>query len=97
MRQAGEVAHADVIAGPDGRSKGFGVVQFETAAAARKAIRDLNDTDFQGRQLRVSMSNRGAGGAGAGGGGARFILCGGSVLRLRRPCLRIRAERRFGR
>lgn len=30
MRSAGEVTHADVLSGPDGRSKGFGLVEFQS-------------------------------------------------------------------
>jgi RNA recognition motif-containing protein len=37
-----------------GRSKGFGFVSMNDDAAAMKAIEELNDKDFEGRQIRVN-------------------------------------------
>lgn len=54
MKDSGEeVVRADVITGPDGRSKGCGVVEFATAEGAQKAIASLNETELHGRQIFV--------------------------------------------
>jgi len=53
MRQAGEVAHAEIICEPSGRSKGCGVVEFSTEEAAQEAISTLTDTDLKGRMIFV--------------------------------------------
>lgn len=53
MRAAGEVVHADVVMGPDGRSKGFGVVQFASAGVAAQAIASLNGRDLKGRPMML--------------------------------------------
>lgn len=56
-----------------GRSKGFGFIEMGTAAEARAAIETLNNTDFDGRPLRVNeakpQKKRNAGGRGGYGGG----------------------------
>lgn len=59
----GEVLRADVMTGPDGRSKGCGVVEFATIEGAQKAILTLNDTELHGRQIFV-REDREAGGQG---------------------------------
>jgi RNA recognition motif-containing protein len=48
-----EVVRADVMTGPDGRSKGCGVVEFATVEGAQKAVATLNDTELNGRQIFV--------------------------------------------
>eukprot|EP00930_Biecheleria_cincta_P075843 TRINITY_DN63048_c0_g1_i1.p2 TRINITY_DN63048_c0_g1~~TRINITY_DN63048_c0_g1_i1.p2 ORF type:complete len:323 (+),score=64.82 TRINITY_DN63048_c0_g1_i1:44-1012(+) len=55
MRQAGDVLHCDIIAEPGtaNGSKGCGLVEFATAADARRAIRELSDTMLRGRQIFV--------------------------------------------
>lgn len=53
MRQAGEVAFARVMMGADGRSKGCGVVEYESADDAAEAIRTLHDSDLKGRAIFV--------------------------------------------
>lgn len=73
MREIGPVAHADVLLGRDGRSKGCGVVEYQNADDARAAIRKLNDVVLMGRPVfvredRESESRIGfSGGRGAGG------------------------------
>ena len=37
-----------------GRSKGFGFVTIPDEAAAKKAIEEMNEKDFEGRALKVS-------------------------------------------
>ena len=49
----GPVAHADVLLGSDGRSKGCGVVEFERAEDAKAAIRKMNDVVLHGRPVFV--------------------------------------------
>ncbi len=58
FRQCGDVVHADVIEGPDGRKKGFGTVRFSKATDASKAIETLNGVELQGRQLEVRHDNK---------------------------------------
>ncbi|KAF9437608.1 hypothetical protein BGZ76_000065 [Entomortierella beljakovae] len=53
MREIGPVAHADVLLGRDGRSKGCGVVEYQFADDARTAIRKLNDIVLMGRPVFV--------------------------------------------
>ena len=53
MRDAGEVVHADVLKYQDGRSSGGGIVEYATVAAAKKAIRELTDTELDGRPIFV--------------------------------------------
>ncbi|KAF8923482.1 hypothetical protein BGZ58_002901 [Dissophora ornata] len=49
----GPVAHADVLLGSDGRSKGCGVVEYQNADDAKEAIRKLNDVMLLGRPVFV--------------------------------------------
>ncbi len=51
----GEVKSAKIIMDREtGRSKGFGFVEMETATAGNEAIEALNDSDCEGRSLRVN-------------------------------------------
>ena len=56
-----------------GRSKGFGFIEMGSEAETQAAIETLNDTDFDGRPLRVNeakpQKKRNAGGRGGYGGG----------------------------
>ncbi|MEM9882108.1 MAG: RNA-binding protein [Planctomycetota bacterium] len=56
-----------------GRSRGFGFVTFSDAEAGKKAIEDLHEQDFEGRNLVVNEARpreeRPAGSYGGGGGG----------------------------
>lgn len=62
MREAGEVTRADIMTGPDGRSKGCGIVEYATEEEAKKAVETLNDTELNGRQIfvREDREERGA-------------------------------------
>lgn len=40
-----------------GRSKGFGFVEMATNSAADAAIKGLNDTNFNGRRIKVNAAN----------------------------------------
>ena len=63
----GAVREVTVIEG-----KGFGFVEYETDEAAQLAIDNLNQTDVDGREIRVDVAHerpsRGGGGGGGGGG-----------------------------
>ena len=53
-----------------GRSRGFGFVTFDNSESANAAITGLNDTELDGRRIKVNYANaRPSGGAGGGGGG----------------------------
>jgi RNA recognition motif-containing protein len=68
-----EVARADILASPDGRSKGCGIVELTSAEEAQKALL-LNDTDLMGRQIFVREDRENGSGGGyytqKSGGGA---------------------------
>jgi len=55
MRAAGPVVHCDVLAAPGttNGSKGCGLVEFRDAASARRATRELTDTEIHGRLIFV--------------------------------------------
>ena len=70
--QCGEVTDAKVIMEREtGRSRGFGFVTFADAETAAKAREELNNSDLDGRSIRVDTAterpNRGGGGGGGGG------------------------------
>jgi len=78
MRQAGEVAYAEVMSESDGRSKGCGIVEFASAEEAQEAISTLTDSELKGRMIFVREDREtasgggeksGGGGGGSGGGG----------------------------
>ena len=49
----------EVFTGKDkftGRSKGFAFVTLESDAMAKKAVEELNGTDFAGRPLKVAIA-----------------------------------------
>lgn len=74
MRAAGDVSYANIFEYPDGKSKGCGLVEFETAAGAKNAIETLHDTVLDGRPIfvREDREARGNFNYGGGGGGRRF-------------------------
>ncbi len=76
FEQHGEVSSATVIIDKfTGRSKGFGFVEMPDQGAAESAVNALNETDCEGRNLRVNEArpreDRPRGGGGGGGGGGR--------------------------
>lgn len=76
LRQAfesfGSVREAKVIVDREtGRSRGFGFVTFEAEADAQAAIKGLDGSSLDGRNIRVNEAEDRRGGGGAGGGGFR--------------------------
>lgn len=55
FRSCGEVIRADVMAGPDGRSKGIGTIIFESEEQAGIAIEQLNGAELDGRVIEVRL------------------------------------------
>ena len=53
MRDAGEVSFAEVMMEGQGRSKGCGIVEFETVEGAEAAITTMTDTELNGRAIFV--------------------------------------------
>jgi RNA recognition motif-containing protein len=65
----GTVSSVNVITDREtGRPRGFAFVEMEDAGAADKAIRELDGTDFGGRNIRVNEAQERRGGGGGGGG-----------------------------
>lgn len=68
--QAGQVQSATVITDKfSGQSRGFGFVEMSTSEEAADAIRQFNDTELKGRNIKVNEakpreSNFGGGGRG---------------------------------
>ncbi len=69
-----------------GRKKGFAFVSLDTAEAANKAIEALDQTELEGRTIRVNISrpreDRGPSGGGGGGPGGAFNASGNSEVKL---------------
>lgn len=64
----GAVDSAVVVTDRDsGRSRGFGFVEMTTTEEASEAVRRLNATELDGRQIKVEIAKP----AGSGGGGGR--------------------------
>lgn len=86
MKSTGlDVARANIMTTPDGRSRGCGIVEFVTPEGAQQAVLTLNDTELNGRQIFVredredknsggtfAANNRGGGVGGSQGQGHRF-------------------------
>jgi RNA recognition motif-containing protein len=70
MQAAGDVRSARVTRYPDGRSKGWGLVDFVDASSAADVIANYNDVELMGRKIFIREDrDTGAGGEGGGGGG----------------------------
>ena len=63
MRSVGNVVHADVLKRRDGKSSGAGIVEYESFREAKRAIRELNDTEIDGRNILVREDREGSDGA----------------------------------
>jgi len=53
FKEAGNVVYADVFRDSDGRSKGCGIVEFETPEDAAEAVKKLHDSKLDGRPIFV--------------------------------------------
>ncbi|KAG2501832.1 hypothetical protein HYH03_000331 [Edaphochlamys debaryana] len=53
FREAGNVVYTNVMRDDDGRSKGWGIVEFETPEEALHAIQTLNGAELGGRRILV--------------------------------------------
>jgi RNA recognition motif-containing protein len=79
FEQAGSVVKCELVLDKfTSRSRGFAFVEMSSHAEAQKAVDMFNDTDMQGRNLRVNIarpreerSGSGPRGGGGGGGGYR--------------------------
>ena len=60
FRQAGEVLHADIMLGADGRSKGCGLVTFANPHDAARAISTLHDSVLHSRSIFVREDRKAA-------------------------------------
>ncbi|MDF1813266.1 MAG: RNA-binding protein [Verrucomicrobiales bacterium] len=78
--QYGAVVNANIIMDREtGQSKGFGFIEMENSEEGDQAIRELDGSDVEGRNIKVNEArpreeNRGGGGGGGGyrgGGGGR--------------------------
>ena len=49
----GEITSAVVAKGEDGKSKGYGFVNFKDTTAAEEAVKELHDSDYSGKKLFV--------------------------------------------
>lgn len=58
FNQYGKVTSAAVQVDEEGKSKGFGFVNFETHEEAQKAVDALHDTEINGRKLFVSRAQK---------------------------------------
>jgi RNA recognition motif-containing protein len=59
------------------RSRGFGFVTYHTEEEAHAAINGMNDTELDGRRIRVNIANaRSSGGGGGGGGPSKKYISG---------------------
>ena len=53
FKSAGDVAYADVMREPGGRSKGCGIVEFTNSRDAQNAIATMHNTELDGRLIFV--------------------------------------------
>ena len=68
--QYGEVTSAYIINDREtGRSRGFGFVEMPNDEEGQKAIDALNETEFEGKNIAISVARGGGYGGGNRGGG----------------------------
>eukprot|EP01024_Parvocaulis_polyphysoides_P035245 TRINITY_DN311_c1_g3_i1.p3 TRINITY_DN311_c1_g3~~TRINITY_DN311_c1_g3_i1.p3 ORF type:complete len:119 (-),score=20.46 TRINITY_DN311_c1_g3_i1:97-453(-) len=70
FRKCGTVVYANVIQDRDGRSRGWGIVEFETPEEAVTAVTEMNGVEIAGRQVivREDREDRDLREGGGGGG-----------------------------
>ena len=82
--QFGTISRAAIITDREtGRSRGFGFVEMENDEEGKKAIAEMNEKEFNGRNLTVNEARpraprTGGGGYGGGSGGGGDGYSGGS-------------------
>ncbi|GAA5813447.1 hypothetical protein MFLAVUS_006925 [Mucor flavus] len=73
FEEFGTVDEAIVVKDRDtGRSRGFGFIRYTNDDDATKAVEAMNDTEFDGRRIRVDKATDRASGGGSGGGGGGY-------------------------
>lgn len=72
MRQAGNVDQATILTGSDGESIGCGVVVYQRPQEAARAIRELGNSELNGRPIYVREDRMQAGGGRHGGRGRGY-------------------------
>merc|ERR1712038_2252438 len=76
MRRAGNIDQANILQSDDGRSKGCGIVVYQNARDASRAIRELQNSVLHGRPIFVREDREQGGRRSAGGaGGAPSAGC----------------------
>mmetsp|Transcript_23561 Transcript_23561/g.49859 ORF Transcript_23561/g.49859 Transcript_23561/m.49859 type:complete len:471 (+) Transcript_23561:234-1646(+) len=91
MRAAGNVDKADILKSEDGRSKGCGIVLYQKSHEAARAIRELQNTELNGRPIFVredreqGHGHHGGGGYHRGGHGGHHHMGGGYHHQQQRP------------
>merc|ERR1712038_386186 len=71
MRRAGNIDQANILQSDDGRSKGCGIVVYQNARDASRAIRELQNSVLHGRPIFVREDREQGGGGHGGRGGGR--------------------------
>jgi RNA recognition motif-containing protein len=72
FEEYGEVSSAKIISDRETRrSKGYGFVEMATEEDGQRAIEELNDAEYDGRTLSVSVARPRTERTGGGGGGNR--------------------------
>mmetsp|Transcript_7121 Transcript_7121/g.11629 ORF Transcript_7121/g.11629 Transcript_7121/m.11629 type:complete len:487 (-) Transcript_7121:166-1626(-) len=64
MRRVGNIDKADILQGNDGRSKGCGIVIYQNPKEAQRAIRELQNSELNGRPIFVREDRESSGGGG---------------------------------
>ena len=97
FEQFGEVVSVKIVTDQaSGRSKGFGFVEMKDENAGNESVRQLNETPFLNRPLRVSPARQEQGprqgGGGGGGGRPSFGSRGRQEGSFRRPYREFRGD-----
>ena len=58
FQKFGRIEHAEIVTGPNGRSKGYGLIQFVHATDAQEAMKKMDGKDYKGRPLQVKPDKK---------------------------------------
>jgi RNA recognition motif-containing protein len=58
FQRFGRIDHADITKGPDGKSKGHGIIQFVHVEDAKEAMKKMDGKDYKGRSLQVKPNKK---------------------------------------